>query len=182
MMAEGDRLRRLQMGEARHDHTGALERAGRERPLQLSDLDEDRVDRVAHPEAEIDGDLIVARARGVQPSGRRPDDFGEAAFDVHMDVFERALERKRPRLDFAFDLRESLGDRLGVGGFDNALGGEHGDVGLRAGDVLGAGFRSKSIEALIPSIASAGRPENRPPHIVLLMRVVSDEKDNDEYR
>ena len=90
MMAEGDRLRRLQMGEARHDHGGAVERSGRERPLQPGDLARDRVDRVAHPEAEIDGDLVVARARGVKAPGRRADDLGEPAFDVHMDVLERS--------------------------------------------------------------------------------------------
>ncbi len=50
----------------------------------------DRVDRVAHPEAEIDGDLVVARARGVKAPGRRADDLGEPAFDVHMDVLERS--------------------------------------------------------------------------------------------
>ena len=119
----------------------------------------------------------------MQPSGRRPDDFGKAAFDVHMDVFERALERKRSRLDFAFDLRETPGDGLGVGGFDDALGGRAWRRGLASQRCPGRrGLRSKSIEALISSIASAGRPENRPPHIVLLMRVVSDEKENDEYR
>ena len=91
-MAEGDRLGRLEMGEARHHHAGAVERAGGERLLQLRDLDDQRVDRVAHPEAEIDRDLVVARARGVQPAGRRADDLGEPALDVHMDVFERARE------------------------------------------------------------------------------------------
>ena len=98
----------------------------------MSDLDEDRVDRVAHPEAEIDRDLVVARARGVEAPGRRADDLGKAAFHVHMDVFERALKRKRSRLDFAFDLRKTLQDRLGVGGFDDALAREHGDMGLGA--------------------------------------------------
>ena len=136
----------------------------------------DGVDRVAHPEAEIDRDLVVARARGVQPPGRRADDLGQAAFDVHMDVFERARKRKRPCLDFASDLGETLGDRLGVGGFDDALGGEHGEMGLGRRRCPGRpSLRSKSIEALISSIASAGRPVNRPPHIVLLMRVVSDD-------
>ena len=47
---------------------------------------------VAHPKPEIGRDLIVARARGVQPPGRRPDQLGEPALDVHMDVLERALE------------------------------------------------------------------------------------------
>ena len=59
-----------------------------------------RVDRVAHPEPEIGRDLIVARARGMQPPRRRPDQLGEPALDVHVNVFERALE-----VEFAgFDL------------------------------------------------------------------------------
>ena len=149
-----------------------------ERPLQFGDLDEDRVDRVAHPEAEIDRDLVVARARGVQAPGRRADDLGKPAFDVHMDVFERALERERSRLDFAFDLRKTLGDRLGVGGFDDALARRAWRYGpAEPAMSWAASLRSKSIEALISSIASAGRPANRPPHIVLLMRVVPDEVD-----
>ena len=51
-----------------------------------------RVDGVAHPQPEIGRDLIVARARGVQPPRRRPDQVGEPALDIHMDVLERALE------------------------------------------------------------------------------------------
>ena len=48
--------------------------------------------RDPHPQPEIGRDLIVARARGVQPAGGRADQFGQPALDVHMDVFERALE------------------------------------------------------------------------------------------
>ena len=167
MMAEGDRLRRLQMGEARHDHGGAVQRTGGERALQLGDLGQDRVDRVAHPEAEIDGDLVVAGARGVQPPGRRADDLGEAAFDVHMDVFERARERKRSRLDFAFDLSETPGDRLGVGGFDDALAGEHGEMGLGAGDILG-GELAVEIDRGVDLLHRLGRAPGEPaaPHCV----------------
>ncbi len=130
MMAESDRLRRLQMGEARHDHGRAIERAAAQRALQPGDLEQDRVDRVAHPEPEVDGDLIVARARGVQPPRCGANDFLKPAFYVHMDVFERARERKRPRLDFAFDLGETFGDGLGVGDCDDALAGEHGEMSL----------------------------------------------------
>ena len=138
-----------------------------ERPLQLGDLDADRVDRVAHPEAEIDRDLVVARARGVQPPGRRADDLGEAAFDVHMDVFERARERECPRLDFAFDLGETLGDRLGVGGFDDALAGEHGEMGLGAGDVLG-GELAVEVDRGVDLLHRLGRAPGEPaaPHRV----------------
>ena len=75
MMAERHRLRRLQMREARHHGTGMGERLFGKRPLQIRHLRIKRVDRIAHPEAEIERDLVVARARGVQPPGRRADRF-----------------------------------------------------------------------------------------------------------
>ena len=71
-----------------------------ERQLQVGELRVERVDRVADPEAEIDRDLVVARARRVQPPGRRADQLGKPRFDVHVNVFERAREREGPGLDF----------------------------------------------------------------------------------
>ena len=47
---------------------------------------------VADIETEIGRDLVVARARGVQPAGGGADQLGQPALDIHMDVFERALE------------------------------------------------------------------------------------------
>ena len=47
--------------------------------------------------------------------------------------------------------------------------GQHGDMGERAGDVLGGERWSKSMEALISSMIAAGPLANRPPHILLLM-------------
>ena len=57
------------------------------------------VDGVAHPQTEIGRHLIVARARGVQAAGGRADQIGQPAFDVHMNVFERALEFKFAAVD-----------------------------------------------------------------------------------
>ena len=167
MVAEGDRLRRLQMGEARHDNCRAVQRTGGERPLQLADLEQDRVDRVAHPEAEVDRDLVVARARGVQPACGRADDLGQATLDIHMDVFERARERKRARLDFAFDLGETLCDGLGVGDFDDALAREHGEMGLGRHDVLG-GKLAVEVDRGVDLIHRLGRAPGEPaaPHRV----------------
>ena len=38
--------------------------------LQGLDLAVDRVDRVAHPKAHVGGDLVVARACGMEPAGK----------------------------------------------------------------------------------------------------------------
>jgi hypothetical protein len=59
----------------------------------------DPVDRVADPQPKVGRDLIVTRARRMQPTGRRPDQFAEPALDVHMDVLERALELELARFD-----------------------------------------------------------------------------------
>ena len=74
----------------------------------------ERVDRVAHPEPEVGRHLVVARARGVQPAGGRPDQLGEPALDIHVDVLERAREGEGPRLDLDSDRVEPASDRFGV--------------------------------------------------------------------
>ncbi len=126
-----------------------------------------RVDRVAHPEAEVDRDLVVARAGGVQPPGGGADDVGEPALDVHMDVFERAREGELARLDFALDLGETLGDGLGVRGLDDPLAGQHGDMGQGAGDVLG-GELAVEVDRGVDLLHDFGRAGGEPaaPHRV----------------
>ena len=73
MMTEGDRLRRLQMGKPRHHACRMGERLPCERRLQAAQLLVERVDGVANPEAKIERDLIVARARRVKPARRGSD-------------------------------------------------------------------------------------------------------------
>ena len=98
MVTEGDRLRRLQMREAWHQRRcmflGTLQKCfdqllqGNRRPLEF------RLD----PEAEIDGDLIIARARRMQPPRRCADQFSQSRLDIHVDVFELARKREFSRL------------------------------------------------------------------------------------
>ncbi len=99
MMAEGDRLRGLQMRQPRHHGVGMLLRLLGERELECRKLCIQRVDGVAHPQVKIGRDLIVARARGMQAAGGGADQFGEPRFDVHVHVFERALELEFALLD-----------------------------------------------------------------------------------
>ena len=99
VVPEGDGLRRLQMGEARHHGGGVFERLLRERALVGGERHVDGIDRGLDPQPEIGRDLVVARARGVQPPRRRPDQLGEPAFHVHMDVLKRPLELELAALD-----------------------------------------------------------------------------------
>ena len=70
MMAEGDRLGCLQMGESGHDGGGMGIRLVEQSGLQSLQLAIDCVNLVADPEPEVGRDLIVSRSRRVQPSGR----------------------------------------------------------------------------------------------------------------
>ena len=70
VMAEGDRLRHLQMGEARHDGSRVLLGPVDERGLQVPARRVGLVQPRAEPEPKVRRDLIVARARGVEAAGR----------------------------------------------------------------------------------------------------------------
>ena len=72
VVAEGHRLRRLQMREAGHHGGGVRLGLVDQRRLQVGERRRRGVDRVAHPQAEIGRHLVVARARGVQPPGGSP--------------------------------------------------------------------------------------------------------------
>ncbi len=98
-MPEGHRLRGLQMGKAGHDGGGVGERFLGQRALIGRKLDVDFVDRVAYPKPKIGRHLVVTRTRGVQSAGGRSNQFGEPRLDVHVDVFERALEAKFAAFD-----------------------------------------------------------------------------------
>ena len=134
------------------------------RPIDLKDQ---RVDRVAHPKPEVERDLIVARAGGVQAPRGGADDLGEPGLDVHMDVFERARERERARLDFALDLGETLGDGVCVGGVDEALAPKHGEMRLGPRDVLG-GELAVEVDRGVDRLHDLGRAGGEPaaPHRV----------------
>ena len=90
MMAERDRLRDLQMREAGHHGVGMRLGLIDQRALKLAQCRVEAVDRAAHPQAEIGRDLIVARARRVQPSGRRADQLGKPRLDIQVDVLVRS--------------------------------------------------------------------------------------------
>ena len=88
MVAPCDGLGHLQMGKARHDPIGprlglcqeGLHKGGKARSCRIA--------LVAHPQAKVDRDLIVARTGGVHPLARIAHNLGQAGFDVEVDVFQ----------------------------------------------------------------------------------------------
>ena len=71
----------------------------------------------------------------MQATARRPDDFGHALFNRHMDVFVLHAEDELACFDFSLDLLEPAADRFGVFFRDDALAREHRCVRDRVGDV-----------------------------------------------
>ena len=101
MVAEGDRLRRLQVREARHDGGGIFLGAVDQGRLQVGQHRLQPVDGVAHPQPDVERHLVVARARGVQPAAGRADQLGQPRLDVEMDVLELGRELEAAALDLA---------------------------------------------------------------------------------
>ena len=95
------------------------------------------IQRCAQPEAQVGRDLVVARAGGVQAAGGRADHRGEPGLDVHVDIFEGAVEGEGALLDLGPHAAEALRDRVRVGPCHDPLLGQHGHMGDRALDVLG---------------------------------------------
>ncbi len=104
VMSERDRLRDLKMREAGHHRVGMRLGLIDQRALKLAQRRVEAVDRAAHPEAEIGRDLVVARARRVQPSGGRADQFGEPRLDIQVDVLVGLAEDEGAALDLRPDL------------------------------------------------------------------------------
>ncbi len=136
MVAEGDGLRHLKMGKARHGVGGMLQRARGERAHERRDLTADAVNGVAYPEAEIGRHLIIARARRVQPLAGLADALGKARFDIHVNIFKVLREGEIPGLDIAGDPMQPVTDFLLFGFGQQSDACQHGGMGKRAAYIL----------------------------------------------
>ena len=137
MMAEGDRLRGLQVREARHDGPGMLVGAVDQCGLQVLQHRLEAIDGVAYPEAHVERHLIVARPCRVQPAGDRADQLGKPRLDVHVDVLEPGRELEAAALDLVAHLDQAAPNGPAVLGREDALGHQHVGMRQRARDVLG---------------------------------------------
>jgi hypothetical protein len=79
-MAEGYRLRHLKVGEAGQGSGDVDFRRVEQRLLEIAQQAVDLVDGVAQPEPDVGGDLVVARAPGVQALAGIADQERSGAF------------------------------------------------------------------------------------------------------
>src|SRR5262245_35506092 len=137
VMAEGDGLRRLQMGKARHHRRRIFFSPVQKGAEQIGEISLELVESIPHPKPKVGGHLVVPRAGGMKAPGGLADDFLEARLHIHVDVLQGRLERELSFLDLPLDLVQAAGDGGAVGFADDALAHQHARMGLGAGDVLG---------------------------------------------
>ena len=104
VVAEGHRLRDLQVREARHDERGVARRPGRAaRARSAASSQRMRVDRVAQPQAHVGRDLVVARAAGVQALAGVADQLGQPASMFRCTSSASSDQSNAPAVDLARD-------------------------------------------------------------------------------
>ena len=134
-MAEEQRLSLLQVGVTGHQHVQvslSLVDYGRLQPGQRL---VQRVHLGQHEQAQVGGDLVVARATGVQLAGHRADQFGQAPLDCRVDVFVAGLEGKGTGLKLDPYLLQAGDQLVALLGRDQARARQPAGVGDAALDV-----------------------------------------------
>ena len=136
VVAEGHRLGGLQMGEAGHDHRGMLLGLIQQAALQALQFGNDDVDLLAQPQADVGGDLIIARTAGVQLLAGNADALGQPRLDVHVHIFQIHPPIELSGLDFALDRPQPVDDAVAFAVAEHANLRQHGGMGDGALNVM----------------------------------------------
>ena len=106
---------------------------------RLNDIQQQGVQAVTFAlqiHADIERDLIVAGARGVELFADIPNALGQDGFDKHVDILGLRIERQRAGLQIGQNAGKTVDDLIGVCLCQNAAFGQHGGVRHRACDIL----------------------------------------------
>ena len=164
-MTEGHGLRPLQMRITGHDVVRVRLGNIRERPDHGAQQGTDFADLTAQIEPDIQRDLIVAAARGVQTLARVPDPRGQDLFHEHVDVLRFGIDRERAGFEIGENAVQPCDDLLALLCVDDALLPEHGGVRDGARDILAehAGIKGdRGIEVVDAGVFLFGKA--RVPH------------------
>ena len=144
VVAEGHRLGALQVGESGHHGGRMCLGQPDQRELEPLQLTGDAIDGIAQVEADVGGDLIVARTARMQFLARLAAQRGEPRFDVHVHVFEFYAPGELARGDLRLDGGQTGFDTRQFPGAEHADGGQHARVGEGGANIL---RRQAPIEA-----------------------------------
>ena len=163
-VAGDDGLGALQVGEGGHGVVALLGGHVDEGALGVGDFFEKDADGFAAPEADVEGDLVVAGAGGVEAAAGLADAVDEFGLDGHVDVFLGDVGVEFAGFDILEDGQEAGFDGGEVFSGEQADGVEHGGVGDGAEDIVlgeaeieGEGFDELDGEGILGS-ADAGLP------------------------
>ena len=135
-MGKRDRLRALEMRVAGHHGVEMAMGERDQRAAQFADERDHLGQFVAQIEPQVERDLVVARARGMQLAPGRADPLGQAALDRQMDVLVGKLEAEAAGSDLALDRAQAGDDFGGLGAPQQARPRKHPRMRDRAADVM----------------------------------------------
>ena len=136
MMAEGDRLRPLQVGVAGHDEIIGFLRLGRDHAQQAVEARFQLFAFVQKIEPQVERHLVVAAARGVQPFAAVADPLRQLRFHKGVDILGGPVNCQLAALELQRDLPQRGDDFAAFRFVDDALSAEHRRVRNRAADIL----------------------------------------------
>jgi len=90
----------------------------------------------SHEQRHVGGDLVVARARGVQLAADGAGELRDATLDRHVDVLVCWREREATVIELTLDLVQRPQQRVAIVGGDDRARREHGRVRARLSDVI----------------------------------------------
>ncbi len=173
VMGEQDGLRGLDVGRAGQDRLALALREIDEGDLERHEPRIEAVDRPSRPEAQVRGDLVVARPARVELAADRPDPLGQQRLEVEVDVLQARVPGDRPGLDVG-----AQGDQPALERRDLVVGEQPGPpeaahVRDRARDVVERELRvhvDRAREVGHPRIGPFVEPPAPHPHDALLSR------------
>ncbi len=124
------------MREAGQDGVGLALGQIQQRLLETQDGGADGVDLVAQPEPHVGGDLIIARASGVQLLAGIADVRGEGRLHVHVDILQRNRPDELAGIDARAHRLQPADDGVALGRGQDTLTGQHGGMGDRTLNVV----------------------------------------------
>ena len=132
------------MRVARHHGVRVRGRQLHQRTLYGIDSFEEPIDLAAQVKPQVGGDLVVARARGVQALAGFARELGQPRLHIQVHILERHLPLEGPGLDFSQNLLQALHDARQVLGAQNTRRRQHRGMRERSLDV---GTRKPLVEA-----------------------------------
>ena len=136
LVAHRHGLGALQVGVAGHDAAGVLFGLIAQDRHQAEDLVHQAGDFLPQGQADVQRDLVVAAAAGVQALARVADAGGQRLLDKGMDVFGRRVDLQRAAFQVGQNLLQAGQDGVAVLRRNDALLAEHRRMGHAAVDVL----------------------------------------------